>query len=127
MIRIKIVENISRIELFMNKLTIKNRISPSEVIRENGFWTHPDFPDFGEVVSFESGDFKDWMDSNSIKVVVVSMEGDADAELVESWFDEGLYDCSFWNPAPPADNAFLLSIHDTEDGPYAWWAIPSEK
>lgn len=111
----------------MKKLTIENKISPSEVIRENGFWTHYDLPDFGERVSFEKGNFKDWLDSNGIRVVIVPMDGDADNDLVKSWFEYGLCDCSFWDPTPPAENAFLLSIHDTEDGPCAWWAIPNDK
>lgn len=108
----------------MKKLEERHKIKPSEVIRERGFWTHPEFPDFGETVSFKSGEFKDWMDDNEITVVVVPMECDVDIEKFDAWYSEGVCDCSFWNPSPPSENAFLLSIHDTEDGPYAWWAKP---
>ncbi len=32
---------------------------------------------------------------------------------------------SRWELAPPSADAVLLSIHDTEDGPFQLWAVPS--
>ncbi|EIA5325135.1 hypothetical protein K7L04_003520 [Vibrio parahaemolyticus] len=88
---------------------------------ESGFWTHPDLPDFGEVVDREQ--MEAFEAEHSIKVHMASMESEADEELVNEYFDGGS-SCLQWQPSQPAENAFLLSIHDTEDGPYAWWAVP---
>lgn len=99
-------------------------IQPVDVVRDEGVFTHPDLPDWGEYVPNDVLDA--WASDNNIKLEIIHLEndGDADEELVEQWFDWKLSNFSFWNPAPPADNAFMLSIHDTEDGPCVWWAIP---
>ena len=52
------------------------------------------------------------------------MEADTEAECYEQWLENESDDCSCWSPTPPSDDAFLLSIHDTEDGPSAWFAVP---
>jgi hypothetical protein len=98
-------------------------IQSVEVKRDhNGMWTHPDLPNWGESIS--RSELKEWEEENGITVNLVSMDGDAPEELVDRWFEDGDCDCSEWKPTPPSADSFLLSIHDTEDGPYSWWATP---
>lgn len=91
---------------------------------EMGFWTHPNLPDFGEVVS--KATLEAFEANNDITVKVVAMENDADQLIIDAWFDEG-ESCIKWEPTPPSRSSFILSIHDTEDGPYVWWAVPNSK
>ncbi|GAB6264275.1 hypothetical protein [Photobacterium sp. R1] len=99
-------------------------IQATKVTRKKGFWTHPGLlvAQRGETIS--DGEFEQFEAANKFKVLIVDMEGDANPEFVERWFDEDLDDCSPWEPTAPSQNAFLLSIHDTEDGPVAWFAEP---
>ncbi|OXX29104.1 hypothetical protein [Vibrio sp. V08_P9A1T1] len=97
-------------------------IKPVEVQRVNGFWTHPDLPVFGEYVTKE--DIKEFERNNNLVFFCVEMGEDASQEFVDEWFEDGLDDCSPWEPTPPSARAFLLSIRDTEDGPMAWFAEP---
>lgn len=90
-----------------------------------GFWTHPNFPDFGERIA--NADLAKWESDNNITVKQVAMDGDESASeaLLKRWFEDGSCDCSEWNPTAPTDNSFLLSIYETEDGPLALWAVPT--
>ncbi|OCH31806.1 hypothetical protein A6E13_16415 [Aliivibrio fischeri] len=98
-------------------------INAVEVERdENGFWTHPHFPNLGELWK----PYKDWAEENNIKFANVWFECDASEELEERFYEkEDGSAITEWQPTKPADNAFLLSIHDTEDGPVAIWALPT--
>lgn len=91
---------------------------------EMGFWSHPNLPNFGEVVSKDA--LEAFENENNITVVIYSMEGNADQEIIDQWFEAG-ESCIKWEPTPPSRSSFILSIHDTEDGPYVWWAVPKPK
>ncbi|MCG9678716.1 3'-5' exonuclease [Vibrio sp. Isolate24] len=88
---------------------------------EMGFWTHPELPDFGEIVSKD--ELRAFEIENHITMKVISMESDAEQQMIDEWFEDG-ETCIKWEPTPPSRSSFLLSIHDTEDGPFAWWAVP---
>lgn len=84
-----------------------NIIQPVEVVRDcDGFWTHPDFPLWDE--GTPASEVHKWCDDNDLSLLIIHMEND----------DEGICNCTPWEPTHP-DNSFLLSIHDTEDGPVA--------
>lgn len=103
-------------------------IQPEQISRdEYGFWTHSQFPDFDgrEIITKEEWD--QWCAENNITTNVVHFEYDAPEELQDEWYEDGLCDCNKWEPTKPVDNAFLLSLHDTDDGPIAIFAIPEEK
>ncbi|CAH7410730.1 hypothetical protein VCHA53O466_50249 [Vibrio chagasii] len=111
------------------KKNMKNLISPEESHRdEDGAWTHSEFPDFGEWVDQKTLD--DWATEQEFTVVIKMLDGDdcVPEEIADRFFDmsEPYIGFAFWEPSLPADGAFLLSIHDTEDGPCAWFAIPDE-
>lgn len=87
---------------------------------ENGFFQHPDLPDFNE------GDgerCKVWIAEQGLQVKMVSLEYHSDESISERYFEAGDPDCSYWEPdRPDGDHWFCLSIHDTDDGPVCWWA-----
>lgn len=93
---------------------------------ENGFWTHPDFPDWDEGTAVEVID--EWLAINKINYNFIEFVYDADIDLVDAWLDAGCeYDCSEWEPIHVNPNAFLLSIQYTEEGPVAMFAIPYDE
>ncbi|WP_238116699.1 3'-5' exonuclease [Vibrio cincinnatiensis] len=87
-----------------------------------GFWTHPELPNFGEVVSLP--ELYAFEVKNGITMKIVPMESDASEKVISRWFDDG-DSCLDWEPTPPSKSSFILSIHDTEDGPHVWWAVPN--
>lgn len=99
------------------------KIKPATVVRDkNGFWLHPDLPSWGENVPRD--DFRGWCLNNEVRITTVMMQED-NAEFSELWSEKGLSDCTPWCPTLPTENAFLLSLHDTDDGPVAMYAIPT--
>lgn len=96
------------------------------VVRDElGFWTHPGIPDFDE----DGKAYKAWLIAQGLKTSFVTLEDEDDSHPVRQayWPDDPMQECSAsvvgWNPEPPTgDGWFVLSIHDTEDGPYFVWA-----
>lgn len=85
---------------------------------ENGFWTHPDMPEWDE--SVKGGDIVEWLKDRSLELVsVVFFDGDADEKITDRYYEDE--DCSAvveWEPTKP-DDSFLLSLHDSDNGPVA--------
>lgn len=101
------------------------KIEPATVERdEYGFWTHPDFPEWDESVTMQT--VEAWLTSNDLDFHVTHFEHDANDEMLDRWFEGGECDCTNWEPTAPEVDHFLLSIHDTEDGPIALFAIKKE-
>lgn len=93
-----------------------------QVIRnKEGFWTHSRLPYMGEYITDEA--ICAFERENNIKVKVITMNADADEVIFDKWLNKG-DSCIDWKPTKPSISAFLLSIHDTEDGPVSWWAEP---
>lgn len=95
-----------------------------EVKRDKyGYWTCSKLPDLGEAVT-ESQLFKRFFEWG-FHVVIGQMQDDID-EGHPAWeyYESGSADISMWEPKPKSPRMFLLSIHDTEDGPQCWWAMP---
>lgn len=86
-----------------------------------GWWSHPEYlADFGDdEISREQ--LNEWLAKHQLETCITSMESEADTDDYHRYMDAGQCDCSAWEiemqPAP----WFLLSIHDTEDGPIAVW------
>ncbi|MBU2113673.1 MAG: hypothetical protein KKE94_07850 [Gammaproteobacteria bacterium] len=91
---------------------------------EDGLWTHPDYPEWDE--GTKSDEIAEWEKTNSVKIDWLMMDGDASDELVDAWFEGSTNNCSEWQPKCEVPGSFLLSIHDTEDGPVALFAIPQD-
>ncbi|WP_213993815.1 hypothetical protein [Sodalis sp. dw_96] len=99
------------------------RIQPVKPQRdENGWWSHPDYiPDLEEDAL--RVEFDVWLEVNGVECVARLMEDDLEPGSPEAVAWESLdCDCSAWNPKPPEGTGwFLVSVHDTEDGPSAVW------
>lgn len=101
-------------------------IKPMQVERdERGFWTHSEVPNLGENQSFDY--YAEWFLERGIILELVTAENDCPEEML--WDFDLMFNgnLSAWNPSQPCDEAFLLSIHDTEDGPVSWWGVQAEQ
>lgn len=94
-------------------------LAPREIVRDTSGWlTHPAMPICDEGVRYDT-----FLSAFGLQVQFRAMDGDATAEDVERYFDQGDADCSSWSPTPPeGDGWMLLEIYDTEDGPHAVFA-----
>ncbi|MHC6528844.1 hypothetical protein [Vibrio proteolyticus] len=109
---------------------IEQKIKPAKIQRDkNGYWTHPGVPNFGESATVAR--LSDWGRSVGIIVYFLPMAEDplVNDSYVEQWFKNHSSECLDWNPQPESlpferDGTFLLSIHESEDGPTSWWAVP---
>lgn len=105
----------------MNKL-----IEAVEVKRDSeGYWFHPDEPDF------EEGQHKEylaWLESQGLEYQIDDLEDYPDTLPAKiRYFEEGDADISDWNPERPAgDGWFILSIHMTEDSAVCVWVRRKE-
>lgn len=99
-----------------------DRINQVQVNRdEQGFWTHPDFPAWDEDTA--SDEMNAWLAANGINFKAIWFHDDAPESLLESWFEgNDAAACAQWQPTFNPESGFLLSIHDTEDGPIALFA-----
>ena len=100
-------------------------IVPVDVIRdEDGWFSHPQYftePEWEGVDCMTQAEFDKYIAERGIETATTSLEGD-DYEAHERYCDDGQVDCSGWEPSRPAGEGwFVLSIHDTEDGPICVW------
>ncbi|MGI2021682.1 hypothetical protein [Shewanella glacialipiscicola] len=102
-----------------------NQIQAVTVERDEGYWTHPDLPEWDE--GTPRAECIAWAAANGGDFVVIWFEADAPENLIERYFDDGDIDISDWNPVCDKVGSFLLSIHDTEDGPVALFFAPNEQ
>lgn len=99
-------------------------IKPAPVVRDDyGFWSHPELPFWNEDTTKEQVDA--WAKENKGTIVVEWMDGDAPQEVADRYFEAGDADISYWYPHCAKAGNFLLSIHDTEDGPVALFFVPN--
>ncbi|MDX7989186.1 hypothetical protein FE392_18035 [Xenorhabdus sp. 12] len=92
-------------------------IQPMQPDRDHlGHWTHPDFPvneEWTQALTLN------WLLQNNMVLKVMSLEDDNAA--ISERYATGDANVSDWNPAQPEGDWFLLSIHDSEDGPMCIW------
>ena len=101
---------------------MKKIIEWAPVVRDaEGWYTHPDMPEFDEDQEVE---YRAWLTAQGVVTAYATLEAEDDTHPARiAYFDQAGTDVSEWNPAPPAgDGWFTLSIHDSEDGPYWVWA-----
>ena len=87
---------------------------------ENGMGWHPALPSFDEAT-----DTRKFYEAFGMEICQVSAESELEWEEYERLAGlepNGEFNFSEWTPkAPEGEGWKLVSIHDTEDGPYAWW------
>lgn len=87
-----------------------------------GFYSHPSCPSWD---GSETKEFRDmWHNLNECKSSFIEFEYSASEKLIENWYEKGLCNCSEWVPKHKDPQAIVLSIHDTDDGPVAWFVSP---
>lgn len=96
---------------------------------EYGGYKHSQLPDFDGAERVSKAKIEQWQDEMDFELVINSM----DCEIAEDhpawtrYFEDGDAGFDGWSPEAPSENAVLLSIHDTEDGPVAWWAVERDR
>nr|WP_125783058.1 hypothetical protein [Pseudoalteromonas rubra] len=95
------------------------------VVRDcDGCWTHPDLPMFDETTT--TSEINAYLAQFGLTSHAVWMEYDCHPDEFERYFEAGDSNISFWNPACNIKGSFMLSIHDTDQGPIALFAYPLE-
>ncbi len=101
------------------------RIQPIEPQRDAcGWWTHPDFPEPADGNEyFVPGELEAWLEYQGVEWSDRLMDTEVEPGSPEALAWENLdCNCAAWSPQPPeGEGWFLVSIHDTEDGPCAVW------
>lgn len=96
------------------------QIKPMEPQRNReGYWTHPDYR-----VCETSEQFNAWQAEQGFECSVVMLDGDdgIGAQDAGERYAEGDTDILAWQPSKPeGEGWFMVSIHDTEDGPVCVW------
>ncbi|MGI2111851.1 hypothetical protein ACRN9C_21060 [Shewanella frigidimarina] len=101
-----------------------SQIQAATIERDEGYWTHPDLPEWDEGTT--RAECEAWAADNGGEFVVIRFEYDAPEKLIDSYFEQGETDISDWLPVCEKAGSFLLSIHDTEDGPVALFFAPKD-
>lgn len=105
------------------------KILPASPVRNaKGYWTHSQYPTFEEgVASAEIASALNAAGVTSWAFTEMQHDLDLDHPAYVRYFDDGEADIHDWNPTPPeGEGWFLLSIHDTEDGPVAVFGSRSD-
>lgn len=110
----------------LTKGEVTNRIrrgalKPVEVVRsQGGSYLHPALPeDFLDEGTSIDG-WHHWLNNLGIQYQWDSMENDADESVWEAYYRDS--SLSHWTPGTPEGNGwFLLTLHDTENGPVCLW------
>jgi hypothetical protein len=101
-------------------------LKPAEVQRDKeGFWSHPDIPDWGGKEAPTPEEHEEWQFKNLVQSHFVKFEHDASEALSDRYYKEDdLTAVCDWSPSIDAESAFLFSIYDSEEGPAAWFLVP---
>lgn len=98
-------------------------IQPETVTRDqHGFWTHSQLPYWDEGTTW--ADARKWFTAQNLALHLDQFEDSASRELQDAFYEQGECNCTQWQPCCHAHGAFLISIHDSEDGPIAMFAAP---
>ncbi len=97
------------------------KLKPAKtIIRDNrGHWTHPDIL---IKESYSPLEWDEFLRKYAIDVIKQSMFDTACDEICSQFFEHASTTCLPWKPKAPSKHAFLISIHESNDGPVAWWA-----
>ncbi|MBJ7265451.1 hypothetical protein [Idiomarina abyssalis] len=98
-------------------------IKPAEITRDDiGAWVHPDLPEWDEGTTQD--EINDWFETHSISYEFIRFESQSSQEQFDRYYEDGNSDLTDWKPTCDKPGSFLLSIHETEDGPVALFAVP---
>lgn len=105
-------------------------IEAVEVVRDkDGGFTHPEWEllldSLGDIEIIPTNIIELFEKAHCCKLQCVTFEStvDEDSPAWNEYFEDG-GGFSDWYLYPPSDDAVLLSVHDTENGPVQLWAVP---
>nr|WP_314523645.1 hypothetical protein [uncultured Acinetobacter sp.] len=110
------------------------KLQPVEVIRdEDGFFAHPQYSKaldeiLGNPEYPTEQEWEDFKKSLGIEIFRTWLDGDANQDVIDRYFNGNIEACADWNPSYPSVKGdwFIVSIHDTEDGAICLWAKNTE-
>lgn len=93
-------------------------IGPALVQRDaDGWWQHPELPACAE----DPEAFHAWLAAQGLELAHWSMERDGLDDHPYWDAQSPRHDCRGWAPQSPGPEWFLLSLFDSEEGPYVNW------
>ncbi|MCF2827113.1 MULTISPECIES: hypothetical protein [unclassified Pseudoalteromonas] len=120
------LENNVDTSVLINALPASNPLKPVEVQRdENGYWSHPDWPMWDDGNTFI--EIHNYALSRGFRLCLDKFENSCTVEQEESYYKQGNTNINSWHPTCNTPGAFLLSIHEADDGPIAVFAAPLER
>lgn len=106
-------------------------IEAVEVVRDKeGGYTHPEWEAFSlsldDMEMIPGYLLQLFEKAHECKVEAVTFESTVDEDCA-AWVEYNDAGGGFasWSLYPPRDDAVLLSVHDTENGPVQLWAVPA--
>ncbi|MFP1891039.1 hypothetical protein ACLEEJ_00445 [Lonsdalea quercina] len=100
------------------------KITPLTIKRdEYGYWTHPDYDAYFDWCEHaKKSEYDQWLKEIGMELVVVCLEYDDESPAQIRYFEYGDMDVHDWEPTKPeGEDWFIVSIHDTDDGPVCIW------
>lgn len=86
---------------------------------DNGSWVHPALEQVLQEATDQTA-LENWIECNQLDTTTITMA--EDAPYLAQQYADGDIKLSDWWPSPISNEAFLLMITDTENGPIAMWA-----
>lgn len=98
-------------------------IQPLPVARDSdGKWTHPGLPS-GMLYSWSFENTQAWFEAQQLERCWTAQADEVSAEQRDKWVKKGDFNAASWEPTKPFGNGwFMLSLHNSENGPVCWWA-----
>lgn len=105
-------------------MSVRSVTEEPVVLDKYGFFSNKSWSRFLDSFEDESVNNDVWFEAlnkEGIQTAVLMFEDDAPEELCVEFFEteNWVFALKQWKPTPPSDKWFLVSIHDTDDGPCA--------
>ena len=100
------------------------KIYPIPIKRDRcGYWSHPDYcAYFDGRESIPEDEYNEWLERIGMECFFTYLEDEDGIPALHRYFELGDADIHDWEPSPPDGQGwFIVSIHDTEDGPACIW------
>lgn len=85
----------------------------------SGSWVHPALEQTLQDATDQAA-LEGWIERNQLDTTTITME--EDAPFLAQQYADGQIKLSDWWPSPISNDAFLIMITDTDNGPIAMWA-----
>lgn len=100
------------------------KITPLTIKRdENGYWTHPAYDAYCDGREYiPNSEYDRWLKEIGMELEIICLEYDDESPTQLRYFELGYPGVREWEPSmPDGEGWFIVSIHDTDDGPVCIW------